>query len=167
MRISIRVLDAVRDSKIEDLNHVFMTGHSLGGAVAAISENYIRIAPSSVCLLGAPRYSDLSAYATLPLGPPAQVRRPGDLVPTVPPRVLGYADHPYESTTSGSRYIDPNPYVSAFGGFVSWARFLIGNFKPHLIEDYRRELGKTAGARGASYPLAPLKKLVMQDIGRA
>ena len=163
-RISTRVLDAIRDSNLGDVDHVFLTGHSLGGAVAAISENFVKVAPTSVCILGAPRYSDLSAYFSLPDGPPAQVRRPGDVVPTVPPRAFGYADHPYEFSTSGAAYIDPAPYSSTFGGLIRWAQFLAGRFQPHDMETYRNELGATAGAQGAMSPLAPVDRLTAADV---
>lgn len=165
VRISTRILDAIRDSSLGDIDHVFLTGHSLGGAVAAIAENFVKVAPTSVCIFGAPRYSDLSAYISLPDGPPAQVRRPGDVVPTVPPKAFGYADHPYEFGTGGTPYIDPAPYASTFGGLLRWAQFLAGRFEPHSMEIYRHELGATAGASGASSPLAPVERLTLADIG--
>jgi hypothetical protein len=164
MRISTRVLDAIRDSDLGDVDHVFLTGHSLGGAVAAIAKNFVTVAPTSVCVFAAPRYSDLAAYVSLPDGPPTQVRRPGDVVPTVPPKVFGYVDHPYEFATSGASYIDPDPYASTFGDVVRWVRFLAGRFEPHNMEVYRNELGATAGAQGASSPLAPVDKLSSRDI---
>jgi hypothetical protein len=164
MRISSRVIDAVRDSGLGPIDHVFLSGHSLGGAVAAIADNFIRIARSSVCIFGAPRYSDLSAYRALPFGPPTHIRRPGDIMPTVPPRSLGYADHPYESTTAGSTYIDPTPYGTALGGFLRWAQFLASGFRPHSIEEYRRELGSTAHATGARLPLTPLEGLTKRHV---
>lgn len=163
-RISTRILDAINDSNLGDVDHVFLTGHSLGGAVAAISENFIKVAPTSVCIFGAPRYSDLSAYVSLPDGPPAQVRRPGDVVPTVPPRAFGYADHPYEFSTSGAAYIDPAPYSSSFGGLIRWVKFLTGCFQPHDMEIYRNELGATAGAQGAMHPLVPVERLAVADV---
>lgn len=163
-RISARILDAIRDSNLGDIDHVFLTGHSLGGAVAAISENFVKIASTSVCIFGAPRYADLSAYMSLPGGPPAQVRRPGDVVPTVPPKSFGYADHPYECGTNGAAYIDHASYSSTFRGLVRWARFLLGCFEPHNMETYRNELGVTAGAQGAMAPLVPVDKLTTGNI---
>lgn len=163
-RISRRILDALHDSNLGDVDHAFLSGHSLGGAVAAISKNFIKIAPTSVCIFGAPRYSDLSAYISLPDGPPAQVRRPGDVVPTIPPRTFGYVDHPYEFATNGTAYIDPAPYSSTFGRFIRWAQFLTGRFQPHNIETYRNELGETAGAKGAMSHLAPLEKLTPTNV---
>jgi len=165
MRISTRILDAIRDSNLGEFDHVFLTGHSLGGAVAAIAETFIKIAPTSVCILAAPRYSNLSGYVSLPDGPPTQVRRPGDVVPTVPPKTFGYADHPYEFATNGSTYIDPAPYKSALGGLVRWIQFLAGRLEPHAMERYRSELGATAGAQGAQLPLAPVEKLTAAAIG--
>jgi hypothetical protein len=167
VRISTRVLDAIRESNLGDIDHVFLTGHSLGGAVAAISENFIRIAPTSICILGAPRYADLSAYISLPDGPPAQVRRPGDAIPTVPPRMFGYADHPYEFTTDGVAYVDPAPYSSTLGGLIRWVQFLTGRFQPHGMEIYRKELGVTAGAHGAESPLIPFERLTAADVATA
>ena len=167
MRISTRVHDAIRSSDLGPIDHVFLTGHSLGGAVAAISDNFIKVASTSVCIFGAPRYSDLSAYITLPDGPPTQVRRPGDAIPTVPPKAFGYADHPYEFTTAGVEYIEPIAYASQFGDLVRWWRFILGRFEPHSMEIYRSELGVTAAARGADSPLAPIDKLTMSDIAKA
>ncbi len=164
IRISTRVLDVIKDSNLGDIDHVFLTGHSLGGAVAAISRNFIRIAPTSVCIFGAPRYSNLSAYISLPDSLPAQVRRPGDAVPTVPPRAFGYADHPREFSTSGAPYNDFVPRSSTFSGFVRWARFLAGRFRSHDIEVYRRELGETARVEHALSPLAPLERLTAADM---
>jgi hypothetical protein len=159
IRISMRVRDAIHDSNLGDIDHVFLTGHSLGGAVAAISESFIRVAPTSVCIFGSPRYADLSAYASLLSGLPTQVRRPGDVVPTVPPRSFGYADHPYEFGTNGAAYVDPASYSSAFGGCLRWVQFLAGCFEPHSMEAYRHELGATAGASAAFQPLVPTDKL--------
>lgn len=163
-RISTRVLDAIRDTNLGDIDHVFLTGHSLGGAVAAISQNFIKVAPTSVCMFGAPRYSDLLAYISFPYSPPAQVRRAGDVVPTVPPLAFGYADHPYEFSTSGIEYVDPVPYSSKFGGLIRWILFLAGRFKPHDMDTYRNELGATAGAQGAMAPLAPVERLKAADM---
>jgi len=162
MRISSRILDAIRDSNLGPIDHVFMTGHSLGGAVAAISEAFIRIAPTSTCLLAAPRYADLSAYATNPDGPATQVRRPGDIVPRVPPKSFGYVDHPYEFATTGRPYFDPKEYSSLPGEVLRWSRFLAGRFEAHSVEAYRRELGATAHAQGAQLALAPIEPLTLR-----
>lgn len=159
VRISSKILHAISDSKLGDIDQVFLTGHSLGGAVAAISKIFLKIAPTSVCIFGAPRYCDLSMYSSFINNPPSQIRRPGDVVPTIPPKIFGYADHPFEFGTNGAQYIDPTPYSSISGNFLRWARFLIGRFEPHSIEIYRKELGVPAASEGASLPLMPAEKL--------
>lgn len=164
VRISTRILDAIRDSNLGNIDHVFLTGHSMGGAVAAIAENFVKVAPTSVCIFGAPRYSDLSAYISLPNGPPAQVRRHGDVAPIVPPKLFGYVDHPYEFGTDGMPYIDPSLYSSTFGSLLRWVRFFSGRSEPHSMESYRYELGVTAGASGASLPLVPIERLALENI---
>lgn len=166
-RISTLVRDAIRDSNLGDIDYVFLTGHSLGGAVAAISENFIRVAPTSVCIFGAPRYADLSWYVTLRDGPPAHVRGARDAVPTVPPRAFGYADHPYEFSTDGREYVDRAPYSSTLGVLIRWVLFLGMRFQAHDMETYRNELGTTAGAQGAMSPLAPMDRLAAENIAAA
>lgn len=164
LRISSRVLDAIRDSNLGAIDHVFLAGHSLGGAVAAICENFVRVASNSVCIFGTPRYCDLAAYMTLPGAPPAQVRRPGDVVPTVPPKSFGYADHPYEFGTDGLQFIDRVGHPSLISDIVRWGRFLANKFEPHNMEAYRHELGKTASASAATSPLAPVEKLALSNV---
>ena len=96
--------------------------------------------------------------------PPTQVRRSGDVVPTVPPRLFGYADHPYEFGTDGRQYLDPAPYSTMLGGSLRWIRFLAGLFEPHSMESYRKEVGITAHAKGAQLPLVEEKKLERENI---
>lgn len=163
MRISTQVLAAIRDSDLGDVDHVFLAGHSLGGAVAAISENFVNVAPTTVCIFGSPRYADLSTYFTLPNGPPAHVRRPDDVVPTVPPKSFGYVDHPYEITTCGKPYIAPA--LSPLKGFLQWGQFLLGRFEPHSIESYRYELGKAVGANASVFKyLIDVEKMTQANI---
>ncbi|MBU2713809.1 lipase family protein [Zooshikella harenae] len=163
-RISELILDAIRALNLGDVNHIYLTGHSLGGAVAAISKNFLKIGSTSVCILGTPRYANSSVYKSISFGQLTHVRRSGDIVPTVPPKFFGYADHPNELRTNGKKYTDPSLYSSSFGGFVRWVQFLLGRFQPHKIEAYRNELGGTAGAQGAKAPLVPVKKLTTTDI---
>jgi hypothetical protein len=165
LRISIKILEAVRDRGIGDkIDHVFLTGHSLGGAVAAIAENYLNIAPTSVCILGSPRYSDISAYYMLPYEIPTQIHRLGDIVPLVPPRSFGYADHPYAFNTNGMQIFTSLRNRSY--RFKLWilALFFARRFEPHKMESYRSELGVTAGAIGSTLPLIPFKKLKRADL---
>lgn len=84
---------------------VYITGHSLGGAMAAIfharlGENDLhpfghrrhnRISPSISCYtFGMPRYGDLASKSLLPQ--PYHIFNEFDAIPTLPPTFLGYAD---------------------------------------------------------------------------
>ena len=164
IRISSKISDAISDAGLSDIEHVFLTGHSLGGAVAAISENFLRLGPTSVIIFGAPRYADLAAYFSMQWSPPTQIRRPYDVVPTIPPRFFGYADHPYEFATNGTAYVDPNIKNSMLGEIKRWIQFLARRIEPHSMESYRREVGLGAGAVGSNLPLVPIRKLTINDI---
>jgi hypothetical protein len=84
---------------------VYITGHSLGGAMAAIFHARLaehefhpfvqrrrhRIAPSLSCYtFGMPRYGDLVAKSLLPQ--PYHTFNEFDAVPTLPPTFIGFAD---------------------------------------------------------------------------
>jgi hypothetical protein len=159
VRISAKIVDAIRESGMNDIDHFFLTGHSLGGAVAALAESFIGHGAISTCIFAAPRYCDVAAYYGLPSGPPTQIQRPGDIVPYVPPRSLGYADHPSQFSTAGQPFFEAISHSS--WPFFLWrmALFLAKTFEPHSMEAYRRELGRTAGAKWANEPLAPYDKL--------
>lgn len=158
-RISIKVSDKIKTCCGADIEHVFLCGHSLGGAVAAIADHYLDVAQSTVCIYGAPRYAGLAAYQSQLENLPLQVRRPGDIVPTVPPKAFGYIDHPWEIGTDGKDYIDPFPYSWLFGDMVRWAGFFLRRFTPHSIEAYRKALGNAAGASAYKDDLAPYDRL--------
>lgn len=90
----------------KDLNvPVYIAGHSLGGAMAAILHARLdeadfhpfrhrprhRISPATSCYtFGMPRYGDTSAKAVLPQ--PYHIYNELDAIPTLPPKLLGFAD---------------------------------------------------------------------------
>jgi predicted lipase len=99
------VVERLRSMNDDPHVPVYVTGHSLGGAMAAIfhaklDENDFhpfrhrrrhRISPSVSCYtFGMPRYGDTSAKATLPQ--PYHTFNELDAIPTLPPRILGFAD---------------------------------------------------------------------------
>lgn len=84
---------------------VYVTGHSLGGAMAAIfyarldEEDFHpfrhrrrhHIPPATACYtFGMPRYGDTSAKSLLPQ--PYHIFNELDAIPTLPPKLLGFAD---------------------------------------------------------------------------
>jgi len=166
VRISSKIIDEIRNQNMPEIEHAFICGHSLGGAVGALSEPLImRGWPASVCIFGSPRYCDITAYASHSVGPPTQIQRRGDIVPLVPPRSKGYADHPYQFDTFGKPIIQPIVY-SSIPHFI-WLSllFLIKRFEPHSMEAYRRELGRSANARFAELSLAPFERLMTAKVG--
>jgi len=158
-RITLKVRDAIREMGLNNISHIFFSGHSLGGAVAAVSSKILRLAPVSTCIFGSPRYCDISAYFSLPWEPPVQIRRDGDVVPFLPPRKHGYADHPYEFGTNGSPIFDQGKDRSFPSLLGKWGAFILKRAEPHDIKSYRGELGEACGASGALSPLVPHEKL--------
>lgn len=153
IRISQQIDGKLFEMGRGSFDNVVFSGHSLGGAVAAISALILEWPRSAVCLMGAPRYCNLSALASGYRQLPMQVRRAGDGVPTVPPKFLGYADHLRQISTDGSAYSEPDHFSGLFGGFVRWAAFLVSGAKSHSVESYRKEMGRAAGAAKAESDL--------------
>jgi Lipase (class 3) len=166
MRVSLKISDEIGKFKGDEFDQIFLTGHSLGGAVAAIATHFIgREHKTSICNFGAPRYCDISAYNIRRKSLPVQIRRPGDMVPTVPPKIFGFVDHPYEFGTDGNPYIsDPSSFSFVMKDIWHWLSFLVGRFESHSMEAYRREVGVTAGAPGACLPFLSIEKLTLSDI---
>jgi hypothetical protein len=158
LRIVVRINDHLRSSRMQDVKHAFVSGHSLGGAIAAISNLALDVGPRSARVFGTPRYADASGYWLSQPFLPTHIRRTGDLVPTVPPRWMGYADHPNEFQTSGAPYVDP-ARTSVVSGSREWVRFVSGRFSRHSIEEYRGEVGEAASAHGARLHLTDFARL--------
>lgn len=161
-RISPRIRDAIC-KLVPDDNSVryFLAGHSLGGAVAAISGKFLRL-PGGTCTLGAPRYTDISGF-TAYRQRSAVVRRAGDTLPTVPPRWMGYIDTPNAIFPDGRQYLDLEGFGTTLHDLANWVRFLRGRGSRHSIEAYRNEIGRAAQVAGATLPLVRFSKLVSRD----
>lgn len=102
------VIDTVA-ARRQNNSPIYITGHSLGGAMAAVFQARLaeagyhplfrprvyRIPPATACYtFGMPRYQDMVAKAMLPQ--PFHVFNELDAVPTVPPTMLGFVDAPNE-----------------------------------------------------------------------
>jgi hypothetical protein len=100
------VVEKVASLNKDDQVPIYITGHSLGGAMAAIfharlsEEDFFyrfsrrfrrRIHPSLSCYtFGMPRYGDLSAKSLLPQ--PFHIFNELDAIPRLPPTIFGFAD---------------------------------------------------------------------------
>jgi pimeloyl-ACP methyl ester carboxylesterase len=164
LRVIPQVNDAIKALDIRNLRRAYLCGHSLGGAVAAIGEKLLEIGPSSVCMFGAPRYCDVAALFERYSRPPTQVRRHGDMVPTVPPRWFGFVDHLTEVDPAGAAFIQRRPPAIVFNGLWQWLRFLGRWFAPHSVEAYRREVGRAAGAPHYEMLLGPYNRLTPEEV---
>ncbi|UNC15757.1 hypothetical protein FE249_16760 [Acidiphilium multivorum] len=159
LRISL-IISEKYHKLFEGVEHVFYSGHSLGGAIAAISAALLPNSTTySIHIIGAPRYCDVSAYYSNLMDVPVQIMRRGDIVPFVPPRCFGYADHPIQTDTQGVQFKDRK--TSSSISYLIWTSMLFLRLaaKPHAIDLYRRELGKTANAKMATAPLVDLDKI--------
>lgn len=156
-RVSSVIDNYFTNRLIRDIDQVYLTGHSLGGAVAAVAQEYIRYAPAHVYLYGAPRYCDDEAYEVLPDEKPRQYHRTGDMVPTLPPLWMGYAEHPVQLD------LDGNPLKPVVTGFLrvclNWIAFRRNNYESHEMENYRRDLGRTANIAEPGLDLVPFPKI--------
>jgi len=158
LRISLKIGDVLREKGLGD-RRLVLSGHSLGGAVAALARNSNVLWSSEICIFGSPRYADLAAYAARPTRPPLHVRRATDEIPTVPPKRLGYIDHPYDFTTGGTPFIQAEAGSARLLRTRSWAKFVHGRFAAHSMETYRGELGFAAGAQAANLKLTDFDRL--------
>lgn len=161
VRIAVRIWQKLTEGPEDQITEVVLCGHSLGGAVAAICEPLLWSAGDRVrtVILGAPRYCDTAALYARPGHFPIQIKRAGDMVPSVPSRSLGYADCPWEFATSGEPALESMRSGMLKDFLWSWGLFIKKRFDPHNIEGYRRELGTLCGARLGSEPLLDAIKL--------
>jgi hypothetical protein len=158
-RIGLKINAVLRERGLAD-RRIFLSGHSLGGAVAALARNSDTLWGAAICIFGTPRYCDLSAHVAFPGPPPLHVRRDSDMVPAVPPRRLGYVDHPLEFKTDGGPFFELLPRgMSALENARSWARFVQRRFDSHRMESYRAEVGAAAGSMAAGLSLTAFDRL--------
>ena len=164
VRITKRIFDAIPEADRSSIEHVVLAGHSLGGALAAVSKSLITQWPATACIFGAPRYADAGFYLNCFDNYPIQIRRLGDLVPTVPPRSYGFCDHPNEFATNGEEYIDTSLNSWLVSDLCNWTRFLSTKTAAHSMENYRTEIGKAIGSQFADKPLTKAVKITKRHI---
>ena len=159
IRVVARIQEEISNTDVGQVKNLFFAGHSLGGAVAALARNFMVQESHSTIILGSPRYCDTAGYLCAGVRQPTHIRRVEDIVPFVPPRWWGYADHPNEFDTSGKPLREPIR-SSGWEHFRWCTRLLLRRgLKPHRMESYRRELGFTAKAKWYDKPLIAHEKL--------
>ncbi len=121
---------------------IYLGGHSLGGAIASILNSMSWAPPpftvEGCYVFGAPRIA--SASTQIRLRQPFATRRPLDIVPCVPPTIIGYGNFTHQSHTNGSAYtVDDQP---AFFSFAQWfiARAFRRFPRNHSMDRYCHEI---------------------------
>jgi hypothetical protein len=118
-----------------NFDRTYFTGHSLGGAIAAIlAQHRSEYVPY---LFGSPRFGN---QAAVDRGLVHAVVRRADLVPHLPPKGLGYAENSSAAVVLGAA--EAAPVAQAIKEWLpSGKRFAV----QHNIEGYRRRLGFELG----------------------
>jgi len=117
---------------------LFLSGHSLGGAIAAILHQHDMTPAAGCYTFASPRIC--SSMNLDKISQPFAVRRELDIVPHLPPKPFGYADFADQKRTNGSLYESVSKLEYYF--YLQWlsslafARFL----EFHSMEQYVREI---------------------------
>ena len=134
---------------LEDVNRLvpnskglYLTGHSLGGAMAQIASTRLERDNLAACYtFGAPRVGD-HAFDRLVVCPHYRIVNGWDLVTTLPPPILT----PYQHTGDTRRLSrlgkpitrrDRRPFEKIFHTIIGLISFVFGN--PRLLDDHRME----------------------------
>lgn len=166
VRISLKIRDAMLSRGMKGLDRVFFTGHSLGGAIAAISEILLKDGPSTSITFGAPRFCNYATYWNWPGKSPLQIRNSGDIFPLVPPRRMGYSDPPRILDTDGVELLEQSRDKKFRKLFGSATYFAACRFEPHSMKIYRSKVGSRSAATLSSADLTPANKLRRSDLGK-
>lgn len=116
---------------------IYLSGHSLGGAVVALMKHMDFPAPvHDSYIFGSPRVGPVQSQD---FAQPFATRRDLDIVPHCPPRFLGYEDFRFQSAADGSVFVPATGLELAF--FASWIVSLaLRRFsESHSMERYRFE----------------------------
>jgi hypothetical protein len=118
---------------------IYLAGHSLGGAVAAIlNQMQFRASIHGCYIFATPRISEETHFAGN--YQPFQTRRDLDIIPHCPPRLFGYSDFAQQVMSTGQPYVPAGGIELYF--FASWLLSLALNQFPknHSMERYRLEV---------------------------
>jgi hypothetical protein len=135
--------------QMKRLDHLLVTGHSLGGGIAAT------LAATETCrpalgggwktrhvdgcyTFASPRFTSLEGM--FQVGSPYNCINDFDIVPRVPPSFLGYSNFIYEFDLTGASYSDFD--ISAKLAALQWTQAVIQGelLSNHSMETYRRKI---------------------------
>ncbi|MEH6477855.1 MAG: lipase family protein [Sneathiella sp.] len=127
---------------------IYITGHSLGGAVAAVMNilfnewiaKYPLHRPSPPYTFGMPRYGDTGAVRKL--ASPHAVFHPDDVVPKVPPEILGYADCDTKFSVASPEHATRNKSKIKVVLAVLMSSVTAKPVREHFIESYRQHIAR-------------------------
>jgi hypothetical protein len=147
---------------------VFLSGHSLGGAVAAASTVLLNHPPTTVSatyVFGSPRFGtgqlmEAIENRRMPL---FHIRRSGDMVPSVPPTSLGYENYRNEFDTYLKRILRIGSGSLALE-LKQWYSFAKEKVEPHYMESYRSEAGVYADAAFRNEALTDYSKITRSNL---
>ncbi len=138
------IIKKIKSSKYNDVP-VYVTGHSLGGAMAAImhsefanNNDPLLITTNSCYTFGMPRYANKNVINRL--STPFHFLNSKDIVPTIPPKWLGYENPHDENVLDGNRINKATNRSSI--SFFKWATRLVTvkGIRDHSIELYTDRL---------------------------
>jgi hypothetical protein len=117
---------------------LYLSGHSLGGAIAAILHQHDMVSAVGCYTLAAPRICNSNNL--MAISQPFAVRRELDIVPHLPPKSFGYADFDDQKRADGNPYMSVSAleYYFYFQWLGSLAFGLFLDF--HSMEQYVREV---------------------------
>jgi hypothetical protein len=127
------------DSLRTPRTRVYITGHSLGGAITSILFGKSELSAFSAYTFGMPRYGDRAAVSAIAQGrPPHHIRDRADIVPSVPPKWSGFGDSQtvLMLDEGGRAHGDSRSLLIRT---VELATFI--PIKNHFIDNYRAKLG--------------------------
>lgn len=126
-----------KDKKDNEENlQLFFTGHSQGGAMASIASHifYLKNYTVASYAFGAPRYMSAPLFENNNY--PVNIVRHGDIVPYLPPKVLGYDDFFFKKDLDLCEIRE----ISTLVKLKMITAFVLNGHINHKMERYREEL---------------------------
>lgn len=159
IRISLIINHEINKRNINGVEHIVLTGHSLGGAVATITKLFLNTKSNiHVCTFGSPRFANSWFYLNYADELPVNISNHGDIVPLLPPTSLGYADHILCYNTDGNISNKSEPSSKLYKNKKCFL------FSAHKIENYRYALEEKVTGNSLHLPLCAYDEILKTSI---